>query len=352
MIRQTYGDIKVELARICGTTGMPVTDARLLIRTNEATQELMNEGQFAGVVDRWHITAVNGSIVLPPYLDMLLEFTAGGVPASIRSPWAEFVDYGPGPQEDLLPRGGLRRRWFNCSGGNLYDRGEVCTKTPIPVSDGTSAATIGPWVLRLYQTDVDSEAAGAYATIQGLDPNGLIVRSKVSGAYINGIQLGISSGSGYVESSQQFSDVTGFTKPSTNGYVKLTAWNGNTEVELSNYEPAETTPSYHKYFSPYLQAIRNVSNDCLKVVLCRARRRFVPIAEDTDFCIISNVVALKAMMIAQWKRDAGNLDVYAAMKLTAVDLMKKESVAYTGKVRAPALTFQRGFSIGELPAIR
>ena len=68
--------------------------------------------------------------------------------------------------------------------------------------------------------------------------------------------------------------------------------------------------------------------------------------------IISNVLALKEMMIAQWKREAGNLDEYSAHKLTAIDIMRKESVAYTGKVRTPAMTFARGTSIGCLPALR
>lgn len=354
MITQTYGDVKAELARVCGTTGMPVTDGRLLPRTNQAVQELMNEGQWPGVVDRWHIRAEDGTITLPSYLDMLLEFTADGVPTSIRSPWAEFVEYGPGPARDLF--NGRERHWFRCGSGNLYDRGEYPTQVSIPISDG-SAATTGPWTLRLYANPATNETPGAYATIQGLDDDGLIIRSEVtdgSGTYwANGIRLGITSGSGFVESTQEFSDVKVFAKPRTNGYVKLTAWNGNTEVELSNYEPAETTPSYHRYYSPYLQSQCANDNLCCKIVLARARKRFVPVTEDNNPLIISNILALKNMVIAQWKRDAGNVEAYAAYKLTAVDIMRKESVAYTGKTRAPTLTFQRGFSIGgDIPAIR
>lgn len=356
MISQTYGDVKAELARVCGASGMSVTDGRMLPRTNQAIQELMNEGAFPGVVDRWHIRATDGQITLPSYLDMLLEFTADGAPISIRSPWAEFVEYGPGPARDLLGNG-CECRWFRCGGGNLYDRGESPTVGTIPISDGSSAATMGPWVLRLYANPATNETPDIYATIQGLDPDGLIVRSEVtdgSGSYwANGVRLGITSGSSFTETTQEFSDVTVFTKPPTNGYVRLTAWNGATEVELSNYEPAETTPSYHKYYSPYLQSQSANDEPCCKIVLARARRRFVPVAEDTDVLMISNVLALKSMMIAQWKREAGNLDAYAAQKLTAVDIMRKESTAYRGKVRAPALTFSRGFSIGgDIPAIR
>ncbi len=355
MIQRTYGDLKAELARICGSTGMSVTNAMVMSRTNLGVLELMNEGAWPGVVDRWHIRATDGHIVLPSYLDMLLEFTADGVPMSIRSPWAEFVEYGPGPQRDLY--NGCERRWIGCGGGNVYDRGEAPTVNPIPVSDGSSSATMGPWVLRLYANPATAETPDIYATIQGLDDDGLIIRSEVtdgSGMYwANGIRLGITSGSSFTESTQTFSHISAFTKPETNGYVRFTAWNGTDEIELSNYEPAETTPSYHHYYSPYLQSQRLNTNPCCKVILARARKRFVPIQEDSDVLIISNVLALKAMLIAQWKRDAGNLEEYAAQKLTAIDVLKKEAQAYRGKSRKPTLTFERGFGFGsEIPAIR
>lgn len=359
MIRQTLGDVKAEVARVCGTTGMSVTDPRVLVRINEAQQELMNEGNFPGVVDRWHLIATNGRIVLPPHLDMLLEFTESGTPSTIRSPWAEFVAYGPGPAQDLV-RGG--RTWYGCDGGSLFDRGEVCTKIPLPQITGGSGCVCdedtkpGPWKLRFYADPTTAD--NVLATVQGLDAAGLVIRTEVplsngSGTeWINGEQMQISSGSGYTETTKEFSDVTAVTMQATNGYKRLVAWNGIEELELSNYEPWETTPSYHAYFSPYLESAKDSTNPCCKIVLARARRRFVPVVEDTDVLIISNVLALKAMIIAQWNRDAFNDNEYAAQKLTAIDLMRKESTAYRGKVRSPALTMGRGFSIGSLPGVR
>lgn len=349
MISQTYGDVKATLARTAGTTGMPVTNPQLMTMFNEATQELMNEGDWPGVVDRWHLVSTSGRTVLPPELDRLMDFTAGGVPLQIMSPWAEFVDYGPGPREDLLPN---CRTWCSCGDGNVYDRGETPTVTEIPVSDGSASATIGPWLIRQYANPQTAETPGAYSTIQGLDPSGLLVRSQVDGVWINGVRLGITSGSGFTETTQEFSSITAYTKPPTNSYVRITAWNGTDEIELSNYRPNETTPSYHRYFSPYLNSLGSTSCEGTRVILARCRRRFVPVTEDTDVIIIGNVLALKAMMIAQWKRDAMALDEYAVMKVTAVDLMKKEALAYRGKTRIPAMTFQKGFSLGELPHVR
>jgi hypothetical protein len=363
VIQRTYGQAKAEIARVCGVSGMPVTDGRILQRTNDGIQELMNEGAWPGVVDRWHIVATSGSIVLPPQLDMLLEFTADGVPLQIMSRWAEFVAYGSGPASDLISRGSNSRRWWRCDGQNVYDRGESPVRVDIPpdsavdcVCDGSSAFPTGPWVLRQYANPSAGEAVDAYSTIQGLDENGLLIRSQINNGsgveWINGVQVGITSGSSFVETTQQFSKITAYTKPETNGYVRLTAWNGTTEVELSNYEPWETEPSYRRYFSPFLEARRDSTNPCCRVVLARARRRFVPVKEDTDVLMISNILALKEIVIAQWKRESGNGDDYILHKTTAVDILKKEAVAYNGKVRTPAMTFQRGFSLGELPAIR
>lgn len=343
----------------------------MLTRINEAMQELMNEVYGApGVVQRWHILAVDGKLVLPPQLDMLLEITTDGVPQQLVSRWAEFVAYGPGIQSDLLsPNYGAgysgAQRWWKCGGGNVYDRGESPVHTDIPVSsgsscvctDGSGSAYEGPWVLRQYANLSTNETPGAYSTIQGLDPDGLIISSEVSNGsggseWINGIQLSITSGSSYVESTQQFSKITAYTKPRTNGYVKLTAWNGVTEVELSNYEPWERTASYHRYFSPLLQSRRCEDDPCRRVVLARARKRFVPIEQDSDVLMISNIIVLQEILIAQAKREEGDLEAYAAHKITAVDILKKEAVAYNGKVRNPAFSVQRGFSIGSLPALR
>lgn len=366
MIQRTYGQLLPELSRIAAVTGLSVTDPRMLVRTNEAQQELIPEGAWPGVVDRFYLRTVNGSIVLPSYLDMLLEITADGISQQIMSNYAEFLAYGPGIQEDLLSRDNNlpARRWWRCGGGNVYDRGESPVAVDIPVSsgsscvctDGTGAEIDGPWVLRQYANPSTNEAAGAYSTIQGLDADGFLIRSDISNGsgteWINGVRVEITSGSSFVETTQQFSKITAYTKPETNGPIRLTAWNGVTEVELSRYEHWETEPSVHRYFSPLLQSMRHAENPCCRVVIARARRRFVPVKETTDVLMISNVLALKSMMMSQAKREAGDYESYAILKATAVDIMKKESQAYLGKVRTPALSFQRGFSLGELPALR
>lgn len=345
MIQITYADAKAEIARVCGVSGMAVTDPRVLSRTNAAIQELMSEGEFPNIVDRWHIIADSGHIVLPTFLDRLMQINIRGIPRTIASPWYQFVAYGPGTSDDNPDGFG---NWW-CDDRMITDRGEYPTRVALPEVGG-------PWNLRIY-TAVDERIDGVtpYCTIQGLDPDGLIVRTQLSdgsGTWINGERVSLDFLQPYVQTTEQFTQVDVFTKPDTNGYIRMTAWDGVTEIELSNYLPTDTTPSYHHYHSQWLSDLDAASDSPLRVVRARCRKRYVPIRSDTDQMIISNLPALKEMVIAVFKREADNLQSYAIHKQTAVDLMKKEAMSYRGKSRIPGLTFQRGYPVGRLPGLR
>lgn len=324
-------------------TGMSITDARYIERINLCQQELMMELDIPGVVDRWlfRVDQASGLIALPHELDRLMQVTVDDVPLTIVSPWYEFVQYGPGVEDDYDARGNLQRCWIDV----VKDRGEMPTVKPIP--DAVNVPT-GPWVLRVYATV--AETAGAVLNIQGLDTDGLIIRTLATTWY-NGLNVAIDIGVPYTETTQEFSKITGIVKPVTNGYVRLTAWNGTDEVELSNFAFNETAPSYRHYYIPKMHN-RGYSGVRERVLLARCRRRFVPVAADNDLLIISNINALKCMIVAQWKRDAGDWTAYQIQKQTAVDILKKEAMGYMGKSRIPSLTFQRGFAVGAVQFIR
>jgi hypothetical protein len=342
VIQLTYGEAKAEIARVCGVSGMSVTDPRVLVRTNTAIQELMNEGEFPNVVDRWHIVSTDGKIVLPSFLDRLMQINIKGVPQVISSPWYQFCAYGPGTPQDN-PQAEFNRWWVDER--MITDEGEFPVQTALP-------ETGGPWKFRVY-TSVDETyftngtAHTPVCTIQGTDGSGQIVRMvDGSGTWSNGETVALNHLLPYVETTTSFSTISAFTKPVTNGHIRLTAWNGVTETTLANYVYSDTTPSYHHYFSQWLQTLTRFDSGVNKIVRARCRKRFVPVAEDTDVLIVSNLEAIKEMVIAQWKRTADNLQSYMAHKQTAINLMNKEAEAYRGKSRIPGLTFQRGFAIG------
>lgn len=322
---------------------MSVNDTRVIERINRAIEELANEGDWPGVVDRWHLLfdEITGELVLPYYLDRLMQVTVDRCPVQIMSPWAEFVNYGAGVQDDDTVSGtgtaNLQpRNWIS----NCLDRGEVVSHLPVP-------PTGGPWYLRCYATE--TEAAGAVINLQGWKDSRLI-RSQpdgTAGDWINGVDLDIDFTVPYTETTQAFDKLSAVVKPETNGYVRVTATDGTSEVVLSDYAPIETTPSYRNYFIPQLW--RGETGVCSRVVLARARRRFVPVEENDDVLMIGNVNALGAMIIAQWKQDAGNYDDYERQKNYAIDVMRKEATAYLGKSRTPPISFLRGNPIGAIP---
>lgn len=326
-----------------GMSGFSITDPRYIDRINLCQQELMMELDIPGVVDRWlfRVDQASGLIALPYELDRLMQVTVDDCPLTIVSPWYEFVQYGPGIEDDYDARGNARRCWIDV----VKDRGEMPVVTPIP--DAVNVPT-GPWMLRVYAAV--TEDADAVLNIQGLDTDGLIIRT-LDGSWYNGLNVAIDHSVPYTETTQEFSKITGIVKPETNGYVKLTAWNGVTEVELSNYAFNETTPSYRHYYIPRMHNL-GYSGVREKVMLARCRRRYVPVKEDNDLLIISNINALKSMIVAQWKRDAGDFTAYQIQKQTALDILKKEAMGYLGKSRIPSLTFQRGFPIGAVQYVR
>lgn len=351
MNQTTLGQAKIALAPFCGATGMPITDPRVTKYINKAVEELANTGDYPGVVDRWffRFNQLSGYMALPYYFDRLMQVTTDGVPRMIGSPWYEMVAYGPGIQDDYDERGNKRRCWTS----TVIDRGDSPVQRQVP----DLFELTGPWTLRVY-TAVDEQESAAnppVINIQGLDADGLIIRSLSNGTgdfeYINGVDFLMDVNQTFTTSDQQFSKITGVSKPETNGYIKVTAWNGTVEVELSNYAFNETTPSYRHYFIPSIVRRCDSCDDEYRILIARCRKRFVPAVQDEDILMIGNLNALEEMIIAQWKR-LSDRDEYALHKTEAIVLMRAEAQAYLGKSRVPAIQFQRGFSIGAMPYCR
>jgi hypothetical protein len=342
MIRRTLGQARAKLARIAGTSGFKVNDPRIVDRLNEATEELMNEGEWPGVVDRYLFSSNTGDIILPSFLDRIMGVALNNIPYSMRSPWYEFVEYGPGPQ------GGCN--WID----TVIDRDETPLQFAFP-------GTGGPYSL-YTKCELDESVDGVTPTmlVQGFLYNSRReVRTFYGTSYISGEQLDLST---QFYGTAQFSEITGVVKPETNGYVELWATNGlpSQDVLLASYAPQETTPSYHAYFIPALKGEwigRSVCPPCYQnftnmQILVRGRRRFVPVENDNDILIISNLPALMSMIMAIQKREISDIEGYGQYKGAAVDILRKEAFSYRGKARNPAITFDPGASMGDMIYVR
>ena len=314
MTKRTLGQVRGELSRLAGMVGLPVTDGRFLSRVNEAIEELMNCGDWPGVMDRWALRMVDGVIILPGHLDRLAGVCAHGAPIELRSGWFEFMQHGPGDQGD-------GHGWADV----VVERGESCLQAAWPGAAGEE------WDLQVSGEDGD---AGAVVKIQGRDADGLFVSSEVA----------VAAGGVAVEVDGGFACVSAIIKPVTSGRVALDAVNGARVERLGVYEPGETCPSYRMYFVPSMRGCGQ------RVVMGRCRRRFVPVREENDVLLISNLRALKAMIMAIEKHDSGNvenLQLYEAYRNSAIRIMADEARAYRGMARTPAMDFSRGAAFGE-----
>ena len=345
MISRTYGQIKSFLAEYCGNTGMAIDDARLLAYYNRAVRELMNEGEWPGIVDQYYLkydTPKDGLLTCPSFIERILAITLDDIPQEIRSPWFEYCQYGPGTvhNEEYDSYGNkiaARRNWH----GWMVDRGESATRYEIP-NDG------GNWVIRVYGVvDEAVSSVNPEIMIYGFNKDGdevrsaIIAGSQVAG-YITGESIEISS-STFHESQGYFSKISSLVKPVTNGPVRITAWDGTTEVELARLEWWETNPTYRRYYVP--DVYRDEIGKMDRIVRARCRRKFKEVKSDNDPAMFSNEVAVAEMMIAQYKRQVNSGEEYAMHKQTSIDILRKESIAHLGKTNTPAVTFSRGFGI-------
>lgn len=341
MIRRKLSDVKTDLARISGAVGMQATDPRVIDLLNIATEELINESDIPSIIDRYNFKVYGGTITIPAPYERILYLKVNDTPIPMQSPWFEFVGYGPSlineaDTSDGDQLGGLRGL------EGVLDRDNVLLFRDIP--DPSLGVN---YTIRL-ETQVD-ETDGAEmpdpVIIMGSDENGVQIRSGSGGVYHDGITFNWSAGSGstqYAEDAQVYSTITDAIKPVTRMPINVYAVpvGGGDNILIGQWGPNDTSPSYRRYRIPGLSPLKEYT------VTSRVRQRFVPVINDNDFLQISNLPALRSMIMAVYYFETGKDDLYAAKKMIAIDLLKKEAKAYRGDQRKkPLITFNEGMCV-------
>jgi len=345
MIRATWGDVKADIARVCGASGMPTTDARVMNYANLGTQELMNAGDWPSLIACLRFQISSGRLIVPSEFDRIISLSINGYPVTMQSPWFEYVGEGP----DMITSNWGVPPISDTSSVDLLqfllgalDREETATFEEIP-SNGTTYYPI------IYGTQ-DERVGGVRSRIilQGYDVNNMWIRSNDSAlGWIDGVSIEINGDTAPYSATtlQSFSAVTAVLKPRTNGYVTLQVSNGSTQTYLCTYAPYDTRPFYRHYWLPGMQSPSATPQQSYNI-RARARKRYVPIVSDNDLLIITNTPALQAMMQGIYYRESKDLQNYAAFKAVAVALMQDEAKAYVGKQRQkPIITFGEGTGV-------
>lgn len=337
MVKLTLGDARERLARVAGFSGFGETDARLVDRINDAVEDLMESADTPFVIDTLEVAAdTNGIITLPNNIDRIVSAVVTKTPIHLRSAWYEYVDSGLG----LLNEDD---RTFI-----VLERGE----SPLFIDFPTDTA---PYVLTIeaaLDETTGSPAALPYVFIRGLDENGDNIRSTsvITGLQIDGIEVQLTgSGPFRTATTQQFSKVTSFIKPTTMGPINLYATTdpGGVDTQIGAYTAQDTTISLRRYFVPSEQ-----DEDEVKVVTIRGKRRFVPVSHDNDELAIPSIQALKYMMISHHKLETQDEGGAASNFLLASQKMWELSIGYRGKTKTPSISVERGLGIGDFEPIR
>jgi hypothetical protein len=341
MVRKTFGQIKTELSRVCGATGMSTADARIMDYVNAATQELMNEHDFASVIDRLIFSVTSGTITLPSAYDRIMMMTMNCVPMQMQSPWYEYVGLGLELLIDAPPQDNTYLNYLNQLNGVL-DREDVCQFNAVPAGD--------VYLLRIYgqagHDERDDDMQRAKIVVQGYDYYGKWIRTQNgSGEWIDGIEVEINGDTApyFVDTTQSIKEITAIVKPETNGYVYAYGVPslGGTPEFLAAYAPKDTNPFYRRY------RIKGLNPDEDYQIVAKCRRRFIEITKDADQLIMTNLPALKAMIMAVFYLESNDPDNYLKYKATAVDILKKEMKAYVGLQTGtkPTMTFAEGMGV-------
>ena len=319
---RTFKEVKA--SRIIQVAASCADSCEFASLLNEATDILIQRGDWPGTVVPIRVQVNNGCVVWPRYVGRVRKINRCNMPLKVGNLWWDFVDH-----ENYLGWQGAPFAWGN--GGNvgssyrhgahhgtLSNQGRVPTYNDVPGGN--------PVYIRAYalgQADV-----GKTVTIFGLDGNGQPLRHQdpSSGLWMDGVIVTLSvpfgSTSMYVQRIDAvIKDQTQFRVP-IYSYDPIT----NTLLDLAIYDPSETNPSYAK---DRLISSGHASCRCPFTVIALVKLAFVPVVDDTDYVLIPSTMALKqAIQAVKYGEsgDAQNFSIYLQSAVNTLnDVLNNES---------------------------
>ncbi len=304
MQRRVFNDVKNELSRIAGQSGMVATDTRVREAVTIAQERLCTMGEWPYQYCRVRVAPQGGGIVvLPTDYEALVYVAPAGEPITIRPPGFEFIEFGPGPGAKLDGTG---------TGIDLGD-------SPVRVQPAGST-------LKIASTD---GADIGNVVITGYDDEG--VSQEITLALPEAV------------STIRMATISKVTKPVTVGDVVL-SYTDEYGVESvgADWRPRDTTPSFRRYRLP--EAVCGCAS-----VAGIARRRLFPVRADSDELFITNLSALRHGVKAVALEDAGKLDLSEASFAIAARILSDEAQKYRATTPAPVVKVPRVSALSGRP---
>ena len=298
MRNRLFKDVRAELSRVAGQTGFQPDDPRLIDQVNLAQERLLQEGNWPGILVRARMCIYGGILALPEEYDALFRVAFNSEPLPVASQWFEFLDYGPGVLDSTSRV------------THAVDRGEspvICHPR------GKKIKAYGPGNVTIY-------ADGTQFTLTPGTTSTEAVPTSVGYSNITRVEL---------------------SEPEAIELVYEDADGG--EFLGARYNGTELRPSLRIY-----DIHGATAGDTVDVLL---RRRFRGVEDGESPLLISNLPALRNMLISLYKEETGELEMAEAYLQRAILSMKAENQRYFG-AENPHINLSSSIqAFGEIPSV-
>ena len=292
----TFGQAKQSrsLARVSGVCG---TSDEFMDYLNKSVRMLMTRGNFWGTVQLMRFCIHNECLVWPRQVGTVLAVNTCGTPINVWNNWFQFTHLASHREIQSL---GFTVDGFACR-GNLAMENQGTTPVYFQVPCGKN------FYVRSYpavRADV-----GNKVTIFGLDSNGQVVRTKTSsGIWQEGVT--ITNQIPFASTPMRFREVTRVLRDKTSGPGQMFYYDPDNDV-LQNcaiYDPTDVTPDFRFTKLPGLPHANCCSAaNGVKQVAALVKLQFIPVENDNDLVLISNLDAIGSMIQAIRMGDAGDI---------------------------------------------
>ena len=291
----TFGQAKssIELANVSGVCGSSDAFRSYL---NKAVRMLMTRGNFWGTVQLMRFCVYNECLVWPRQVGTVLAVNTCGHPINVWNNWFQFTHLGS--CQDIR-NSGFTLDGQLCRGNvNMENQGTTPVYYQIPCGDN--------FYVRSYPA-VRADL-GKTITIFGIDSNGQVVRTKnSSGIWQEGET--IVNALPFVSTTKRYREITRVVRDKTSGPGQMFYYDPDRDV-LKNcaiYDPTDTAPDFRFTKTPGLarSSCCSCSNGSRQVAAL-VKLQFIPVENDNDLVLISNLDAIGNMIQAIRKSDGGN----------------------------------------------
>lgn len=279
---------------------------------NDACRQLMRRASYWGTVQPMEGCIIDGCVVWPRTVASVLAVNVCRHPVDIRNFWYRFLNYDRTFGDFQFWHWGHHMRIFEFDGTTPVNKPIFCSS--------------GMFILLFPGDPTD---VGKNVTIYGIDGNGQMIRTQRSdGTIQDGVQMQLALPS--TQSPFFIRRIDRVVKDQTNFPVRAFQWDGRalnpdgskTIVDVAVWDAGDISPDYiHSRINRHICP----SATCNTKITALVKLAFVPAVFNDDLVIIENQDALRDMIIAIRKKEAGDIATSIMYEKTAIRELNFES---------------------------